>query len=1315
MLYLNTLLCLIFFSLAVLKSHVVSAQSLHLNSFDSEHGLSQNSINCSLTDAQGFQWFATQGGLNRFDGYEFKRFKAHTSATSISGNWITACLKGTDNDLWFSTASKGLNRLDPTTGQFYTYSTFTNPQLSDDKIWSLAFDKSGNMWLGHEQGTLSYFDIAAQQFETYQVAENTQQNIVIRDIIAVQNTLWLATSHGLLSFNPKTKQFKHDIALTSPLWHLNKLSSNQLLIGAKQGLYIFSIDTETSSELPQFKGVWITDSLLDNQHNLWLTSYGQGVYFLAAGGDIHTDVAHYRHDVQKPNGLKNDYLLSLYQDPQGIIWIGTDGFGIHRYDPKQQQFGHQSTTSSPHSLTHNFIRAIIKRKNGQLWVGTREGLNRAIPQGYQHYTTRLPNTNIFSLHEDKRQQLWVGTYGGGLLKYQDESDDFVSYTMQSHQLSSDRVYAIESDKDGIVWLGSNQGLTRFDPDSETVTHYQHNATHNSLANNTVFTLAYDKNDHALWVGTRAGLNKFSIETEQFTLLNERTGLSHNMVTSLLLSDDKTLWVGTMQGLNKVNKQNFDVEHISEQHGLVNDNIFDILADKQGYLWLATNGGLTRYHPITGSIQPFLPEDGIQHQSFILGASFQAIDGELFFGGINGFNQFYPDKLTLDHTPPTPVLTELLLNNREISTDFFDHSTDTLINATNTFSFAKSAGVIGFKFSALNNAATPKHYQYGYKLAGFDQQFLYNDASQRQINYPQLPAGHYQLQLKVRDQYGQWSEDTTLLELKVVPPWWQSNVAYISYTLCAMTLAWLVISSIYQRKLAEQQKQKEIELNKLKDQFLDNISHELKTPLSLILAPISQLQQSTHSSKAQSQLASIKRNCQRLLDLINQLLQLSKRPSTAVHYVSAYSLTTFLTDLIDDFAPLFAQKQLKFNFQDHCETVCTINIAPNHAHSIVSNLISNALKYTPAGGEVRVCLHHSDNLAHISVSDTGIGIAKDQQVKIFERFTRLDTCSETGSGIGLTLVKQLVEDYGGEISLTSSPAQGSCFTVSLPTVISATKQNLPTVTTQPGLRQTLMIVEDNSDMSELLLSLFSEQFNCICACDGQQALSLCQSELPDLIISDVMMPNMDGYQMLAKLRADNATSHIPVLLLSAKADTPSRLKGLDLLADDFLSKPFEPSILLSKVKGLLSLRYLLNQHLAAQLTSEIQNDNNEYVTVQTKDSVFTEKLKKVVRENYQSDQFSIEQLASALCLSPRALQLKMKALYSLTPSDYLRNTRIEYAAKQLIESSLAIGLIAENNGFSSQSYFARSFKGHFGVSPKQYREKHQKQPDFRLSE
>ncbi len=887
--------------------------------------------------------------------------------------------------------------------------------------------------------------------------------------------------------------------------------------------------------------------------------------------------------------------------------------------------------------------------------------------------------------------------------------------MQSHQLNSDRVYAIESDKDGIVWLGSNQGLTRFDPDSETVTHYQHNATHNSLANNTVFTLAYDKNDHALWVGTRAGLNKFSIETEQFTLLNERTGLSHNMVTSLLLSDDKTLWVGTMQGLNKVNKQNFDVEHISEQHGLVNDNIFDILADKQGYLWLATNGGLTRYHPITGSIQPFLPEDGIQHQSFILGASFQAIDGELFFGGINGFNQFYPDKLTLDHTPPTPVLTELLLNNREISTDFFDHSTDTLINATNTFSFAKSAGVIGFKFSALNNAATPKHYQYGYKLAGFDQQFLYNDASQRQINYPQLPAGHYQLQLKVRDQYGQWSEDTTLLELKVVPPWWQSNVAYISYTLCAMTLAWLVISSIYQRKLAEQQKQKEIELNKLKDQFLDNISHELKTPLSLILAPISQLQQSTQSSQAQSQLASIKRNCQRLLDLINQLLQLSKRPSTAVHYVSAYSLTTFLTDLIDDFAPLFAQKQLKFNFQDHCETVCTINIAPNHAHSIVSNLISNALKYTPAGGEVRVCLHHSDNLAHISVSDTGIGIAKDQQVKIFERFTRLDTCSETGSGIGLTLVKQLVEDYGGEISLTSSPAQGSCFTVSLPTVISATKQNLPTVTTQPGLRQTLMIVEDNSDMSELLLSLFSEQFNCICAYDGQQALSLCQSELPDLIISDVMMPNMDGYQMLAKLRADNATSHIPVLLLSAKADTPSRLKGLDLLADDFLSKPFEPSILLSKVKGLLSLRYLLNQHLAAQLTSEIQSDNNEYVTVQTKDSVFTEKLKQVVRENYQSDQFSIEQLASALCLSPRALQLKMKALYSLTPSDYLRNTRIEYAAKQLIESSLAIGLIAENNGFSSQSYFARSFKGHFGVSPKQYREKHQKQPDFRLSE
>lgn len=1315
----HSLLFRFFCSITLLICYSVSARPLHLSSFDSQQGLSQNSINCSINDAQGFTWFATQGGLNRFDGYEFKRFKATGLKGSISGNWVTACLQDENNQLWFATASKGLNRLDTTTGQFNTYTSSSSLlPLSDDKIWSMAFDKFDNLWLGHEQGKLTMFNLLKQQVEHFQIKLSGNPNIVIRDIVTSNNQLWLATSHGLIKFNSVTKQFEQHATITSALWHINLLANQQLLVGAKHGLYLLDPKNDTTNEIAQFNDVWITDSLIDSSNNLWITSYGKGIYFLEADKNIHQDIVQYRHDAQLTNSLKSDYLLSVYQDPQGIIWIGSDGFGVQRYNPSQQQFSHQTKTLNADSLSHNFIRAIIKRSNGQLWVGTRDGLNLRTENGYKNYKSQLPNSNIFALHEDNKQQLWVGTYGGGLLKYQQDSDDFAVFSMQSHQLSSNRVYAIASDGNDILWLGSNQGLTRFDPSTGSVRHFQHDPTRNSLANNTVFTLAYDHDDNALWIGTRAGLNKLDIDTEHFTLLNDRSSsveqnaLSHNMVTSLLLDNKNTIWVGTMQGLNKVDKQTFAVKHITEQHGLANDNIFDILADKQGYLWLATNGGLSRYQPHTSKIQQFLPEQGIQHQSFILGASFQAADGELYFGGINGFNHFYPEQLYLTHTPPTPVLTELLLNNQAIETRYFDQQSDLLINATNTLSLPQSSGVIGFKFSALQNPASPNHYQYGYKLAGFDEQFLYTDASLRQVNYPQLPAGQYELLIKAKDQYGQWSQTKSLLALTVVPPWWQSPIAYVVYFLAVLSVAWSLLNAIYKRKLAEQDKQKEVALNKLKDQFLDNISHELKTPLSLILAPVSQLQQQHQDTQSQTHLASIKRNSQRLLELINQLLQLSKRPSTAVYTVSPYSLARFLTELTQDFAPLFAQKNLQFSFQDNDHLLCATNIAPNHAHSIFSNLINNALKYTPEGGSVSVSLTVNQQQAIINITDTGIGIAVEDQHQVLKRFTRVASI-ESGSGIGLTLVKQLVEAYGGEITLHSEIGKGSCFSVSLPVVMNTNQSK--TTLEHRNAKQTLLIVEDNHDMTQLLLSLFNQEFNCLCAADGQHAISLCQDELPDLIISDVMMPVMDGYQLLAKLRENPATSHVPVLLLSAKADTQSRLKGLDLLADDFLSKPFEPTLLISRVKSLISLRQLLNQHLTAQLAAPIATSPTETMVVQNKDYCFTEKLKQVVLTHYQDEGFSVEQLAAAMCMSTRALQLKMKSLYSLTPSDYLRNTRIELAAKQLINSSYSIGQVAQNNGFSSQSYFARCFKVQYGISPKQYREKYTKQADFRVSE
>jgi ligand-binding sensor domain-containing protein/signal transduction histidine kinase/DNA-binding response OmpR family regulator len=1294
----------------------------HLDVFSNEQGLTQNSITCSVSDKRGFHWFATQGGLNRFDGYDFKHYKSNSSETSISGNWITDCLNGEDENIWFSTASNGLNLLNTETGLFRVFNQHSEFAIASDRIWSIAVDTQKNLWIGHDKGQLTRLNITSNQVQSFTFSSLDKSNVIFQDIVFDdQDNLWLASSDGLFKFNSKNNTFRAIPNSKKQLLRLKKTPDGQLLIASKSGLAIFNPKTEHFQTLDQFNNIWITDILFDDESNVWISTYGQGIFYQSRTILLSQKFQNFSHSIEQRDGLVNDHLLSLYQDPQGVIWIGTDGYGLHRYDKTQNQFGHQKhQNDTPATIGHDFVRAILKDSQNQLWVGTRDGLNKKIENAFTHYKVdeanqkSLTNNNIFSLYEDGQKRIWIGTYGGGLLRYNPSSDDFSAYTVKSHQLSSDRVYAITGDPRGNLWLGSNNGLTRFNPDTLSVKHYKHNQDVNSISNNTVFSISYDRFDNVIWAGTRAGLNKLSLRDETFShYQSDQTkpnNLSNNMVTSLYLQDENTLWVGTFGGLNKLNKKTQHIEKITESNGLLNDNIFAIAQEKSGNLWLSSNQGLTRYSPSTQQMQHFLPENGIQHNSFILGAAFQAADGELFFGGINGFNQFYPSQLELSNSPPDPVITDLLIYNQPTTTQkYLDKANQItkLISYTKKLSFEKADGAIGFKFSALNSASLPAQYQYAYKLSGLDEQFIYANEKQRQVSYSQLPAGSYKLKIKVKDQYGQWSNSKIMVGFTVIPPWWQSYIAYTVYFSIILLVMWLIIAARYRAKVAEQSSKNERELSQLKKQLLDNISHELKTPLSLILAPLESLQKRHKDTETSHQLSMIKRNSHKLLDQINQLLQLSERPSTIVKYVTPYSLPSLIEPLIADFVTLFDQKNILFKFENLAQQ-SHIALEPNHALSIISNLLSNAHQYTADGGQVTLKLSAKNHNLLVTISDTGIGIDPLYHDSVFQRFTRINAYNQSGSGIGLALVKQLAEQYAGTVTLESEINKGSRFTVTLPlsqTEVPDTSKVLikPDISHSPAVKnKKILIVEDNDEMRDLIISLFIHHYICISAINGEQGLSLCKKEMPDLVISDVMMPVMDGYQLLKTLRADLATSHIPILLLSAKADSQSKLKGLDLLADDYLSKPFEPQLLIGRVQGLLSIRETLNQHLKRQLPVLSEAIKLDAHLAQSKDYVFTERVKTVVQEHYQNEAFSIEEFAAAVYLSPRALQLKMKALYNLTPSDYIRNTRLEFAQQLLKKNDLTIGLIAERVGFSSQSYFARCFKAKYALSPKHFR-------------
>lgn len=1321
---------------------------IHLDTFSTEQGLTQNSITCSITDQKGFHWFATQGGLNRFDGYDFIRYQETANPAGLSGTWLTDCLSGDATNLWFSTASKGVNLLNTKTGLFSHYHQKSAVAIANNQVWSMAKDADGSLWLGHDQGQLTHLDHANQQATVYTVTSDNQKKILFRDIIVDKsNTLWLASSDGLFRFDKENKTFVNFPSSPKKLWSLALTDINQLLIAGREGLSVFDVAQGKFTPITQYNNIWLTDILITPQQELWLTSYGNGLFYNESVNKFTKTSVKYKHTPQSNSGLVSDYLLSVSLDTQGIMWIGTDGYGLHRYDYKQRQFNHQNHQPTDlKSISNSFVRAILKDSKNQLWVGTREGLNKSrldknAKLAFTRYVneqdkkTSLSHNNIFSLYEDTKGNIWVGTYGGGLLRYLPQSDDFFIYTVESHHLASNRVYAITGDDAGNLWLGSNKGLTRFNPDNGNVKHYKSDtSSDNTLVNDTVFSLLYEPKDKTLWIGTRNGLSKLETDTERFSRFQHNSqskeqvlSLSNNMVTSLAFGASNTLWVGTFQGLNQFNTANETFIPFTNKPQLLNQNIFSIKRDNADHLWLSTNQGLIRYQVASQALNIFSPVEGIQHNSFILGAAYQASDGELFFGGVNGFNHFYPEQLIQASHAPDPVLTEILVFNQpvnlttDITIDFVDGERTTASYAKG-LSFNESHGVIGFQFSALNSSASPKAYQYAYMLSGLDEQWLYTSSAFRQVSYSQLAAGNYQLLLKAADQYGQWSPVSTLIDFIVVPPWWKSSWAYLCYFLLVAVILALIIMLRFKAKLAEQESKKQSELNQLKSQFLDNMSHELKTPLSLIIAPLEGLQAKYTDSYSTQQLGIIKRNSAQLLSYIEQLLQLSKQPGMTTTLVSPYYVNSLIKAVADDFTVLFEQKNIRFTFTDNTNGSCTLQVEQSHLTTILNNLLSNALKYTHEQGQVEFSVHACKTSMTISCQDNGIGIAKAQHSKIFERFTRLENQHQKGSGIGLALVKQLVEQYHGTVTLTSELGKGSCFNVVLPQVLNH-PINLQTLTTIESSKtiptteydkpddsnlikaetKTLLIVEDNPEMRALLHSLFAQSYYCVSCENGEQGLVICQRDMPDLVISDVMMPKMDGYQLLQAIRENTAISHIPVLLLSAKSDTQSKIKGLDLLADDYLSKPFQPSLLKSRVQALLGIRQILNQNLTHQLYQSSTAQTTDEYMVQSKDYDFTQRLKVVIDQHYQSESFTVEQFAQMLHLSSRALQLKMKSLYDLTPSDYIRNTRLAQSKLLLRTTNLAIGTIAEQVGFGSQSYFARCFKTAYEHSPKQYRD------------
>ena len=896
------------------------------------------------------------------------------------------------------------------------------------------------------------------------------------------------------------------------------------------------------------------------------------------------------------------------------------------------------------------------------------------------------------------------------------------------------VFFIYEDRHGVLWLGTDNGLTRYYPEPvEAVTTASAPVSVDSTARFEHFvrepgSLAHDT--------ARAGENNF------FSVHEDADGL---------------LWLGTRAGLNKFDPASKAFIAYRKKDGLPGDTVSGILGDDQGRLWISTDAGLARFDPATETFASFGVSDGLQGDAFTLGAYHRSSNGEMYFGGSNGLTVFDPERVSDPASagePPAIVLTDFLLSNRSVPLRSVDASSPLAndISHTGELVLTHENAMFAFSFAALSYD-NPQKNQYAYRLDGLNEDWVYTGADQRIATYSGLGPGDYLFRVKGSNKDGVWNEEGASIRVTILPPFWQTWWAYTIYAV-AFSMALFAFVKVRTRALSHRaellevavnerteriRQQKQLiehqadhlkELLEVKEKLVTNISHEFRTPLTLILGPIEQTLNNAIDNGIKPQLQMAKRNGQRLLRLVDQLLGLSRLGADEPLTRSAQPLTRVAQAITESFQPLATDKGLTLQLGQSDDL--WVNCASDALEKILLNLLSNALKYTPAGGTVRVDVNEaSDDVVALTVTDTGIGIPPEHHQSVFERFHRVDGGGEgiPGAGIGLALVKELAEHYGGSVALACEPGHGTTVTVCLPLhrhepdSIPSSQNRIAIDTEASGLeamtlaatdtsefasrsvedqRPSILIIEDNADMRSYLVDLLADTYQCSTAVDGQQALERAFKDIPDLVLCDVMLPGVDGYGVSHRLKEDERTSHIPIIVLTARGDHESRVEGLRERVDEYLTKPFDDEELCLRIANLLEIRDALKTRFSRDSYIDgvaQRSGHNE------KEQAFLDKLEAVLDKHYAEPEFRLSDMAQAAAMSERQLQRKLKAVIDHTPAEYLRAFRMRKAVEQLRQGS-QIGVVAYEVGFSSQAYFTSCFKAQFGATPKQFQQRMQ---------
>lgn len=1348
---------------------------------DISNGLSHNQVNCILKDKKGFMWFGTMSGLNRYDGYTIRTFKHDLrDSSSISDNYISNLFEGPFGGIWVNTR-EGFNIYDSGTASFTRDigATLKKLSLPDALITEIMEDSKGNYWFAHASSGLYRYSPATGTTISFRPREGDNSSLSTASIAAIEEDkhgdLWVLHTNGILEqLNGESFEviYRNNILTGKTGEYTSRGISNPcLFIDAEDDLWIYFDSTaggvyyfnrrqkvfshfSSSPGRARLNNDIVTGIVQDRKGLIWIGTDHGGINLI----DKRTfTVRHILYNEDDEKSLSQNSIYSLYKDDAGIIWAGTYKKGINYYHEGIIKFRHyQHQRSNPESLPYNDINAFVEDEKGNLWIGTNGGgllyfdREKNSFRRFLHDPSdpgSLSNDVIVCLCLDHQGKLWIGTYYGGLNCY--EGGRFTHYKHDPERpesLSDNRVWEIIEDSDNDLWIGTlNGGLNLFDREGNTFSHYKSDDT-NSVTSNYIADLTEDAEGN-LWVGTSHGINVLDPASGRFSYYLHEAGvpgsLSNNNVVTVMEDSRGLVWVGTREGLNLLDKQRNRFRVFRKEDGLADNTVLGILEAENGDLWISTTNGISRLTVSASSgtdslefrFKNFDEADGLQGKAFNENAELKTRNGELIFGGANGFNIIDPGEIHFNKSTFPVVLTELQLFNRQV--DVGDTINDRVmltrsITETKSITFRHSEDVISLEFAALS-FFHPEKIRYAYILEGFNDHWLTTDALQRKVTYTNLDPGEYLLRIKASNNEGVWSRDELLLRIRVRPPFWETPLAFLIYVLLIIAILLLARRFILERErikfrlVQERTEARRMhELDMMKIRFLTNISHEFRTPISLILSPVEKLVKQTGSVGDKNHLLMIQRNARRLLNLVNQLLDFRKIEVQELQLnLAENNIVQFVREITWSFSDVSETKNVALSFYSEMLDLHTAFDA-DKLEKILFNLLSNAFKFTPGGGAIQVKLglqpaeDGREQQLKIQVIDNGIGIPADKQEKVFERFFQNEipvSMLNQGSGIGLSIAREFVQLHKGSLHLSSHPGKGSCFTVLLPL-----EKSGPLIFTKnrdgqgtgllvsgrkrrPGINQSgaherkknqVLLVEDNEDFRFYLKDGLKDDFVILEAGNGREGWEMAMEHIPDIIVSDIMMPEMNGMDLCRKIRTDLRTSHIPVILLTALAEEEQLLEGLETGADDYVTKPFSFDVLFLRIKNLVAQRELVRKSFQKHM--EIRPSE---VNVTPLDERLIQKAIALVEENMGNTDFSVEDLSGKLNMSRVALYKKLLSLTGKSPIEFIRVIRLKRAAQLLGKSQLTVSEIAYQVGFNNPKYFTQYFKKEFKVPPSRY--------------